>query len=47
MRIRREFPSRRVYLECGSGVSLFTYDNNAFILYPYVTSQARAGSLAV
>ncbi|QTE69002.1 hypothetical protein JNO48_03570 [Clostridiales bacterium] len=46
-RIRREFPSRRVYLECGSGVSLFTYDNNAFILYPYVTSQAQPGAVRI
>ena len=46
-RIRSEFPSRRVYLECGSGVSLFTYDNDAFILYPYVTSQAQPGAVRI
>ncbi len=46
-KIRSEFPSRRVYLECSSGVSLFTYDNDAYILYPYVTSQAQPGAVRI
>ncbi len=35
-RIRAEFPVGGVHLECGPLVSLFPYDNNAFIVYPYV-----------
>ena len=39
-RIRREL-SRDVYIDAASGTSLFTYDNDTFIIYPYVTSAAR------
>lgn len=46
-RIRAEFPVGRVFLECGSGVSLFVYDNSAFIVYPYVTSQAQPGTIRI
>ena len=46
-RIRAEFPAGRVYLECGSGVSLFVYDNGTFIVYPYVTSQAQPGTIRI
>ncbi len=35
-RIRAEFPVGNVYLEGDSEVSLFVYDNDTFILYPYV-----------
>lgn len=35
-RIRAEFPVNNVYLEGGSEISLFMYDNDTFIFYPYV-----------
>ena len=44
-RIRREFPAAGVYLECRAGISLFPYDNDTFILYPYVTSQSRPSAV--
>ena len=44
-RIRREFPAAGVYLECKSGISLFPYDNDTFILYPYVTAQSRPSAV--
>ena len=40
-RIRREFPAGGAYLECRSGISLFPYDNDTLIIYPYVTSRAQ------
>ena len=40
-RIRREFPVNGAYLECRAGISLFAYDNDTLIVYPYVTSQAQ------
>ena len=43
-RLRREFPAAGAYLECDSGVSLFPYDNEALIIYPYVTSAAQPAS---
>lgn len=46
-RIRREFPAAGAYLECKAGISLFPYDNNTFILYPYVTAQSRPSVLYV
>ena len=46
-RLRREFPAAGVYLECGAGVSLFPYDNGAFIIYPYSTSQAQPGTVRI
>lgn len=44
-RIRREFPAAKAYLECKAGISLFPYDNDVFIIYPYVTSQAQPSTL--
>ncbi len=35
-RIRAEFPVNGVYLEGDSEISLFMYDNDTFIFYPYV-----------
>ena len=46
-RLRAEFPAARAYLECGSGISLFAYDNDTFIVYPYVTSQAQPGAIRI
>lgn len=46
-RLRREFPAAGVYLECGAGVSLFPYDNGAFIVYPYVTAQSQPGTVRI
>ena len=46
-RIRREFPAGGVYLECRAGISLFPYDNDTFIVYPYSTSQAQPASILV
>ncbi len=46
-RIRAEFPAAGAWLECGSGVSLFAYDNGTFIVYPYVTSQAQPGTIRI
>ena len=44
-RIRREFPAAGAYLECRAGVSLFPYDNDALIIYPYVTSQSQPATV--
>ena len=44
-RIRRALPVRNVYLEAGSGVSLFVYDNDTLIVYPYVTSEAQPATI--
>ena len=46
-RIRSEFPAGGVYLESRAGVSLFPYDNDTFIIYPYSTSQAQPASILV
>lgn len=35
-RIRAAMPVNGIHLECGPLVSLFAYDNDAFIVYPYV-----------
>ncbi len=40
-RLRAAFPVNGVHLECESYVSLFCYDNDAFIVYPYVAEGAR------
>ncbi len=40
-RIRAEFPVGGVYLEGGAEISLFVYDNDTFILYPYVDEGAQ------
>ena len=45
-RIRREL-SDRVYIDAASGTSLFTYDNDSFIVYPYVTSAAQPDTIRV
>ena len=44
-RIRREFPAAGAYLECKAGISLFPYDNDTLIIYPYATSQAQPSTL--
>ena len=44
-RIRREFPVSGAYLECKSGISLFPYDNDTLIIYPYVTAQSQPSRL--
>lgn len=46
-RIRCEFPAARTYLECGAGVSLFAYDNGAFIVYPYATGESQPGTVRI
>ena len=46
-RIRREFPAGGVYLECRAGVSLFPYDNDHFIVYPYAVSASQPASLLI
>ncbi len=46
-RIRREFPAGGVYLECRAGISLFPYDNGAFIVYPYATSAAQPATVLI
>ncbi len=46
-RIRREFPAGRVYLECRAGVSLFPYNNDHFIVYPYAASASQPASLLI
>ncbi|MBQ9408082.1 MAG: permease [Clostridia bacterium] len=45
-RIRREL-SDRVYIDAASGTSLFTYDNDSFIVYPYVTSAAQPDTIRI
>jgi len=40
-RLRAEFPVNGVHLECGPEISLFPYDNEAFIVYPYVDEGAQ------
>jgi len=44
-RIRAEFHGCGAYLECASGISLFPYDNDAIIIYPYATSQAQPATI--
>ena len=44
-RIRREFPAGGAYLECKAGVSLFPYDNDTLVIYPYVTAQSQPSTL--
>jgi hypothetical protein len=46
-RIRREFPTAKAYLECKAGISLFPYDNDTLIIYPYVTSQAQPSTICL
>ena len=40
-RIRQAMPVNGAWMECPAGVSLFAYDNDAFIVYPYVMSAAQ------
>ena len=40
-RIRQQFPAEGVWLEGPSRISLFCYDNGAFVLYPYVMDGAQ------
>ena len=46
-RIRRDFPAGGIYLESRAGISLFPYDNDTFIIYPYSTSQAQPASVLI
>ena len=43
-RIRKEF-NTGAYLACKAGISLFPYDNDTLIIYPYVTSQAQPSTV--
>lgn len=45
-RIRCEL-SERVYIDAASGTSLFTYDNDSFIVYQYVTSAAQPDTVRI
>ena len=40
-RIRQAMPVNGIWLEAPAGVSLFIYDNDAFIVYPYVMSASE------
>ena len=40
-RIRQQFPVRGVWLEGPARISLFLYDNDAFVVYPYVMEGAQ------
>ena len=40
-RIRAALPVNGIHLECGPLISLFAYDNDAFIVYPYVDEGAQ------
>ena len=42
-RLRAAFPVSGVHLECGPEISLFVYDNDAFIVYPYVDDGTQPG----
>ena len=44
-RIRAEFPVGGVYLEGGAEISLFMYDNDAFIVYPYVDTGVQPSTI--
>ena len=46
-RIRREFPAGGVYLESKAGVSLFPYDNDTFVIYPYVAAGAQPTTILI
>ncbi len=45
-RIRQEL-NTGVYLDSASGTSVFTYDNDSFIVYPYVTSASQPDAVRV
>ncbi len=40
-RIRQAMPVNDIWMEAPAGVSLFAYDNDAFIVYPYVMSTSE------
>ena len=44
-RIRREFTACGAWLECKAGISLFPYDNDTLIIYPYVTAQSQPSTV--
>jgi len=44
-RIRAEFPVGGVYLEGGAEISLFVYDNDTFIVYPYVDNGVQPSTI--
>ena len=44
-RVREAFPVRGAWLEGESEISLFVYDNNSFVLYPYVMDGAQRKSV--
>ena len=46
-RVLAEFPVNGVWLETDPGVSVFHYDNDTFVTYPYVTSEAQPGSILI
>lgn len=46
-RIRQEINFGDVYLEAGSLVSLFTYDNGTFIVYPYVDEGTQPDTIRI
>ena len=46
-RIRQAFPVRGIWLEGPTRVSLFIYDNDSFILYPYVMDNAQDQTVRV
>ena len=46
-RIRAEFPVGGVYLEAGPQISLFVYDNDTFIVYPYVDEGRRPSTIRI
>lgn len=39
-KFRKEFAVNGIWMEGEAGTGLFTYDNDTFVLYPYVTSNA-------
>ena len=46
-RIRQAFPVRGIWLEGPSRISLFVYDNDTFIIYPYVMENAQRQTVRV
>lgn len=40
-RIREEFPVRGIWMEGPTRISLFVYDNDSFIVYPYVMDEVQ------
>ena len=45
-RIRKEFHTG-AYLESKAGVSLFPYDNDTLIIYPYVTAVSKPSTVCL